>query len=132
MGDRALSPSLPWARQTGHRPTARPPQDSGRETASRREPADENERRRAIGIIQTSGALAFGEEYFSLTDKQRAQLVEATAAPEDAFTWQALLSQGLAQGVPIIITPTVTESSSVDIGVHVGGVDIEVHIECPL
>ncbi|MFB7837134.1 hypothetical protein [Streptomyces sp. NPDC056056] len=93
--------------------------------------ADENERRRAIGIIQSSGALAFGEEYFSLTDKQRAQLVEATATPEDAFTWQALLSQGLAQGVPIIITPTVTESTSVDIGVHVGGVNIEVHIECP-
>lgn len=60
-------------------------------------------------------------------------MVEATATPEDAFTWQALLSQGLAQGVPIIITPTptFTESSSVDISVHVGGVDIEVHIECP-
>ncbi|MCX5232664.1 hypothetical protein ABZY16_32735 [Streptomyces sp. NPDC006553] len=96
--------------------------------------ANDSERRRAIEIIQTSGALAFGEEYFSLTDKQRSQLVEATSKPDAAFKWQALLSQGLAQGVPMVIDPTTTQSI-IDITVHVGSqgdIDVSVHINCPI
>ncbi|MGW2305925.1 hypothetical protein [Streptomyces sp. NPDC001809] len=96
--------------------------------------ADAGERDRAIEIIRTGGALAFGEEYFSLTDKQRTQLVEATSEPDAAFKWQALLSQGLAQGVPMVIDPTTTQSI-IDIEVHVGSqgdVDVSVHINCPI
>ncbi|GGT38976.1 hypothetical protein [Streptomyces purpureus] len=92
---------------------------------------DEQERRRAIGIVQSDGVLAFGDEYFALTDKQRDQLVEVTSDSEQAFRWKALISQGLADGIPISIIPTDRESS-IDISIHTGDVDIDIHIECPI
>ncbi|MEU5152025.1 MULTISPECIES: hypothetical protein [Streptomyces] len=92
---------------------------------------DEQERRRAIGIVQNEGALAFGDEYFALTDKQREMMVEVTSDPAEAFRWKALIGQGLADGIPISIIPVETESS-IDISIHTEDVDIDIHIECPI
>ncbi|MFJ8532867.1 hypothetical protein [Streptomyces sp. NPDC093591] len=81
---------------------------------------DEQERRRAIGIVQNDGVLAFGDEYFALADKQPDMLVKVTSDPAEAFRWKALISQGLADGIPISIV-LVERESSIDIGIHTGG-----------
>ena len=94
---------------------------------------DGNERRKAIGLLQTRGLLPFWEEYFALIDGQRGQFEEVASDPAAAFQWQALLSQGLTQGVPIVITPPpIAVDASVHIEVTVdsnGKVHVEVHIK---
>ncbi|WP_017240898.1 hypothetical protein [Streptomyces sp. SS] len=95
---------------------------------------DEQERRRAIDIIQTRGVLVFGDEYFVLTDKQRDQLTTATADPAESFRWRALLSQALAEGANIGIDST-TQSFGVHIDVHSdgrGGWGVSISISCEI
>lgn len=92
---------------------------------------DATERQRAIEIIQTRGTMAFGDEYFELSDKQREQLGAATRHPAEEFRWKALLSQGLADGTPIVIEGTKARIG-VTIDVHVGpdgSVDVSVSCE---
>ncbi|WP_329274482.1 hypothetical protein [Streptomyces sp. NBC_00691] len=81
---------------------------------------NDQERLRAIDIIQTRGVLAFGDEYFELTDKQRDQLTTATSDPADGFRWRALLSQALVEGADIGIAST-TQSFGVHVDVHSDG-----------
>ncbi|MFI9103175.1 hypothetical protein ACIGXA_21900 [Streptomyces fildesensis] len=93
---------------------------------------DETERRRAVELIQTGGTLAFGEEYFALSDKQRDQLAAATSDPAADFRWRALLSQGLAEGKPVRIVPSVTEIGvSIDVVVGADG-SVSVSLSCEL
>ncbi|MDJ0347535.1 hypothetical protein QMK19_39150 [Streptomyces sp. H10-C2] len=93
---------------------------------------DEIERRRAIEIIQAGGAMAFGEEYFALTDKQRDQLAAATSDPAADFRWRALLSQGLVEGKPVRIVPTTTRIGvSIDVTVDSDG-SVSVSVSCEL
>jgi hypothetical protein len=93
---------------------------------------DENERRKAIEIIQTRGVMAFGDEYFTLSDKQHDQLAAATSDPAEEFRWRALLSQGLAEGTPVSIVPTATEIGvSIDVTVGPDG-SVSVSVGCEI